>query len=77
MEEAIVEKMERVEKLALKDQKYQRMMKENKELEILFDEVINKLPSAQRAIAWDFVMQCEDMSRYVLRLACEHMEFTE
>ena len=36
--------------------------------------MVKALPEESRALAWDFVMLCEDMSRRALEIACENME---
>ena len=60
---------------------YKECMKAYKEmlvscgiLEKQFDAMVKALPDESRALAWDFVMLCEDMSRRALEIACENME---
>ena len=65
-------KMERVEILAACDEQYQQLLRENKLLERRFDQMVRRLSDEERSIAWDFVMNCEDMSRRLLELACEN-----
>lgn len=62
---------EQIEKLAAEDRQYQQLLRENKLLEKRFDQMVRCLNDEQRAIAWDYVMNCEDMSRRMLELACE------
>ena len=63
--------LEQVETLASMDERYQQLLRENKLLERRFDQTVRCLTDEQRAIIWDYVMNCEDMSRRLLELACE------
>ena len=63
--------LEQVETLASMDERYQQLLRENKLLERRFDQTVRCLTDEQRAIIWDYVMNCEDMSRRILELACE------
>ena len=49
----------------------------DKNNEFIFDAMVKALPEESRALAWDFVMLCEDMSRRALEIACTHMEITQ
>lgn len=71
MVDRMEEKMYRVEKLAKEDDLYQSMLQENKILEERFDSFAKSLPEEKRAILWEFVMHCEDMSIRKLELACK------
>ena len=62
--------MEKIEELAKNDAVYQDMLQQNKLLEERFDHFAKGLDQENRAILWDFVMHCEDMSIRKLELAC-------
>lgn len=62
--------MDTVEELAKEDEVYQHMLQENELLEEKFKYMVKQLPEKDQAIAWDFVMHCEDMSIRKLQLAC-------
>ena len=62
--------MEKIEKLAKNDALYQDMLQQNKLLEERFDHLAKDLDQEKRAVLWDFVMHCEDMSVRKLELAC-------
>ena len=62
--------MEKIEELAKNDAVYQDMLQQNKLLEERFDHLAKGLDQEKRAILWDFVMHCEDMSIRKLELAC-------
>lgn len=64
-------KMDQVEMRAARDEQYQQLLRENKLLEKRFDQMVRCLSDDQRAVAWDYVMSCEDMSRRMLEIACE------
>ena len=70
METMITEKIEWAEEAARHDPQYQQLLRENKVLEKRFDQMIRRLSDEERGIAWDYVMNCEDMSRRLLELAC-------
>lgn len=57
--------------LASTDPIYQNMLQENKLLEEKFKYMVKHLPEKDQAIAWDFVMHCEDMSIRKLELVCK------
>jgi len=75
MEKLIMDKEAVVEALADVDPVYQHMMRKQSELEQKFDRMVAQLPDDQRALAWDFVMLCEDMNQRMLYLACKYMDF--
>lgn len=58
------------EAIAGVDECYQQLLRENKLLEKRFDQTVRCLSDEQRAVIWDYVMNCEDMSRRLLELAC-------
>lgn len=63
--------IDKIETLAKEDDLYQSMLQENKILEERFDSFAKSLPEEKRAILWEFVMHCEDMSIRKLELACK------
>lgn len=67
----VQKRLDKIELLAMQDEQYQNLLQENKLLEKRFDQMVRRLSDEERAIAWDFVMNCEDMSRRLLELACE------
>lgn len=64
-----------IKEMARADKRYKEMLIECKLLEELFDATVAKLSYEEQDIAWDFVMHCEQMSEYVLEMACTYMEF--
>lgn len=68
-------KMALIEAIAEKDPRYKRMMLRYNALEARFDRMIARLPDKYRDLAWDYVMYSTHMDRYMLRMACIHMEF--
>ena len=75
MQPRIREKLDHIDALTELDPVYARMLRRGCVLEKEFDAMISALPMAQRNLAWDFVMLCEEMSSRKLELACTHMEF--
>lgn len=74
MDKRVRDKEALVDALVELDPQYKLMMKTCIILEDSFDE---SLSEEQYGVAWDFVMHCEDMSHYVLQLACKYMEFRD
>ena len=68
------EKLDLIDSIIAQDLIYQEMLHRCGILEKQFDAMVKELPDEQRALAWDFVMLCEDMSRRALEIACENME---
>ena len=68
-------KMEILDAIADMDPVYQQQMRQLAEKEKKFDKMVATLPDDQRALAWDFVMLCEDMSQRKQYLACKYMEY--
>lgn len=75
MEKIIIDKETVVEALANMDPVYQHMQFRQSELEKKFDKMVAQLSDEQNALAWDFVMACEDMNRRMLYLVCKYMDF--
>ncbi len=69
------DKEELLQAIARLDPIYQLKMREGSVLERKFDKMIGELDSDKGDLAWDFVMQNEDISQYLLYLACQYMEF--
>ena len=63
--------------IARTDPIYQRMMQEGAALEQKFEEMISELENEKRDLAWDFVMLNEDISQYIIYLACRYMDFKD
>ena len=74
MNTSILDKLDYIDSLIEKDQAYKEMLVSCGILEKQFDAMVKELPDESRALAWDFVMLCEDMSRRALEIACENME---
>lgn len=70
MDDKLRSRMACVEEAAACDPCYQQLLRENRLLEKRFDQMVRCLSDEGRAIAWDYVMNCEDMSRRMLELAC-------
>ena len=68
------EKLDWLDHLISEDFRYKEMLHRCSILEKQFDAMVKGLPEESRALAWDFVMLCEDMSRRALEIACENME---
>ena len=74
MENTTCNKLDYLDKLVAADLIYQEMLHRCGIIEKQFDAMVKELPDEHRALAWDFVMLCEDMSRRALEIACENME---
>jgi len=66
MEKLIMDKEAVVEALANIDPVYQQMQRMQSEMEQKFDKMAAQLSNDQRALVWNFVMICEDMSQRML-----------
>jgi len=75
MKRTIRDKEELLQAIARLDPVYQEKMIEGSVLERKFDKMIGELDDIKSDIAWNFVMQNEDISQYLLYLACQYMEF--
>lgn len=64
-----------IDALADRDIVYQNQMRQLVALEKQFDKLVGGLPDADRALIWDYVMLCEDMSQRKQQLACQHVVF--
>ena len=67
-------KIDLLDSIIVTDPIYQEMLLRCGVLEKQFDAMVKALPEESRALAWDFVMLCEDMSRRALEIACENMD---
>ena len=77
MDIILKEKLDYIDHLVAEDFRYREMLSRCSVLEKQFDAMVKALPDESRALAWDFVMLCEDMSRRALEIACTHMEITQ
>ena len=77
MDIILKEKLDRLDLLIAEDFHYREMLHRCGVLEKQFDAMVKELPEESRALAWDFVMLCEDMSRRALEIACENMEIPQ
>ena len=77
MDSNIMKKLDYIDNLIAKDFRYREMLHRCSILEKRFDAMVKELPEESRALAWDFVMLCEDMSRRALEIACENMEISQ
>lgn len=68
-------RMEQLEKIARKDIRYQVLMQDLRAVEKEYNLVLHDLDDRQRNAICDFVSQCEEISWYMLELACRHMLF--
>lgn len=75
MVRSVRDKEELLQAIARLDPIYQIKMRKGSALERKFDRIAGKLDENDRDMVWDFVMQNEDISQYVLYLACQYMEF--
>ena len=74
MDTRIRHKLDYIDSIIANDPVYREMLHRCSVLEKRFDAMVKALPEESRALAWDFVMLCEDMSRRALEIACAHME---
>lgn len=74
MDTRIRHKLDYIDSIVANDPVYSEMLHRCCVLEKRFDAMVKALPEENRALAWDFVMLCEDMSRRALEIACAHME---
>ena len=74
MDQRTSEIIDYIDRLIANDPVYREMLSQCSILEKQFDAVVKELPDTNRALAWDFVMLCEDMSRRALEIVCENME---
>ena len=74
MDQRTSEIIDYIDRLIATDPVYREMLSQCSILEKQFDAMVKELPGAHRALAWDFVVLCEDMSRRALEIACENME---
>ena len=73
MDEKTRKKLDYIDALLKEDLLYRQMLEQCVVLEKRFDAMVKALPDEDRALAWDFVMLCEDMSRRALEIACMHL----
>ena len=71
------DRFEQIAKIAAHDYAYQKMRSHCIGLELDASRIINKLPIKSQDILWAYITHCEEMSRYVLMLACEKMNFQD
>ena len=76
MEQEILYKSTLIDSLADRDSIYQHQMRQLAALEKRFDKVVGNLSDQDRALVWDYVMLCEDMSQRKIQLACKYMVFS-
>ena len=74
MDQITLKTVDYIDSLIANDPVYREMLSRCGVLEKQFDAMVKELPDEHRALAWDFVMLCEDMSRRALEIACENME---
>ena len=74
MDSNTLKKLDYIDHLVEEDFRYREMLHRCSILEKRFDAMVKELPEESRALAWDFVMLCEDMSRRALEIACANME---
>lgn len=75
MNSKVRDKEELLQAIARLDPIYQMKIREGSALERKFDKMIGELDDERSGLAWNFVMQNEDISQYLLYLACQYMEF--
>ncbi len=66
----LIEMLDQVDALAQRDFKYQNMLQTCRALEKRARTVLETIPIEDNDILWDFIMHCESMSQYKLKLAC-------
>jgi len=64
-----------IDALADRDIIYQNQMRQLILLEKRFDKLVGSLPDQDKALIWDYVMLCEDMSQRKQQLASKYMVF--
>ena len=77
MNEELKMKLAKIEELAKEDDLYLHLYGELSPLEEDVNLLTETLSQKKRAILWEFVMQCEQISRRKLEIACKHMEFKD
>ena len=77
MNQNIYNRMDMIDLLAKGDDTYRRMLQENAALERQYDQVLSTLERDQQNAICDFLFHCEEMSRYVLEIACTYMRFPD
>lgn len=70
MDPLVRARLDWVEEVAAEDACYRELLLKNKLLEKRFGQAVRRLSDEDRATVWDYVMNCEDMSRRMLELAC-------
>lgn len=75
MKKDLQKKLDRINKLAERDDLYQNLMSEFKDYENALFEMKKDLSREQRNILWDFIMRSEQISQRLLEIACKNMDF--
>lgn len=75
MLDEVRKKMDALQMLSNGDDAYYGMLQKIRELERQCDGAVAQLPQDQQDMVWDFVSLCERMSRRMLEIACEYMDF--
>ena len=68
-------RMNALEAIAKHDPVYQEMLFQMRDIEKRYNSVLSKLEGRERDDVCDFVSQCEEISYYMLELACRYMQF--
>ena len=77
MQPDVRERMDRLEEIARLEPQYHILMQEMRDIEKLYNLVLRDLDDQQRDAVCEFVSQCEEISWYMLELACYYMRFPD
>lgn len=68
-------RMDALDAIAKQDPQYQKMMRQMRKIEEAYNTVLRGLNDMERDAVCEFVAQCEEISWYMLELACRNMRF--
>lgn len=68
-------RLEALESIAKQDPQYKELLRQMEEMERKYYGVLRTLSSEEQNAVCDFVSQCEEISWYMLGLACRYMRF--
>ena len=68
-------RMDALEAIAKQDPQFQQLLQQLTQIEKAYNLALHQLEDLERNAVCDFVSQCEEISWYMLELACRHMRF--
>lgn len=68
-------RMDALEAIAKQDPRYRELIQQMYSIEATYNSVLHDMDDAERNAICEFVAQCEDVSWYMLELACRYMRF--